>query len=350
VAGLTIEGVTKTFGKAPALRQVSLDIRDGEFMVLLGPSGCGKTTLLRSIAGLEHIDGGAIRIGGREVTPLPPRDRNVAMVFQSYAVFPHMTVRSNVGFGLRMHGVARPEIARRVDEVAELLGLETLLDRFPGQLSGGQRQRVAVARALVMDADVLLMDEPLSNLDALLRLQARADLKRLHDEVKRTTVYVTHDQIEAMSMGDRIAVMRDGEIVQCAEPMAIYDRPATRFVGGFIGSPPMNFIAGAIADGAFVGDGFRVPVRASPVASGPVVLGIRAEHLRIGADGVPAQVMVVEPLGSHALVTAKVGGTPIKIEAPVDIRLRSDETIHLAFDEDRARWIASDTGAAIGPS
>jgi multiple sugar transport system ATP-binding protein len=350
VAGLTIESVTKTFGKTPALREVSLDIRDGEFMVLLGPSGCGKTTLLRSIAGLEHIDSGAIRIGGRDVTPLPPRDRNVAMVFQSYAVFPHMTVRSNVGFGLRMHGVARPETARRVDEVAELLGLETLLDRFPGQLSGGQRQRVAVARALVMDADVLLMDEPLSNLDALLRLQARADLKRLHDEVKRTTVYVTHDQIEAMSMGDRIAVMRDGEIVQCAAPMAIYDRPATRFVGGFIGSPPMNFIAGAIADGAFVGDGFRVPVRAAPVPSGAIVLGIRAEHLRIGAEGVPAQVMVVEPLGSHALVTAKVAGTPVKIEAPVDIRLRTDETIHLAFDEDRARWIASDTGAAIGPS
>jgi len=194
------------------------------------------------------------------------------------------------------------------------------------------------------------MDEPLSNLDALLRLQARADLKRLHDEVKRTTVYVTHDQIEAMSMGDRIAVMRDGEIVQCAAPMAIYDRPATRFVGGFIGSPPMNFIAGAIADGAFVGDGFRVPVRTAPVPSGAVVLGIRAEHLRIGTEGVPAQVMVVEPLGSHALVTAKVAGTPVKIEAPVDIRLRTDETIHLAFDEDRARWIASDTGAAIGPS
>ena len=350
MAGLGIESVTKTFGKAPALRDVSLDIRDGEFMVLLGPSGCGKTTLLRSIAGLEHIDGGSIRIAGRDVTMLPPRDRNVAMVFQSYAVFPHMTVRANVGFGLRMHGVARPETARRVGEVAELLGLEALLDRFPGQLSGGQRQRVAVARALVMDADVLLMDEPLSNLDALLRLQARADLKRLHDEVKRTTVYVTHDQVEAMSMGDRIAVMRDGEIVQCAAPMAIYDRPATRFVGGFIGSPPMNFIPGTIGEGAFVGEGFRIPIRTLPVASGPVVLGIRAEHLRIGAEGLPASVMVVEPLGSHALVTAKVAGTPVKIEAPVDIALKTDEAIHLAFDEGRARWMAGDTGAAIGPA
>src|SRR6266542_2391246 len=213
---------------------VALDVEDGEFVVLLGPSGCGKTTLLRMVAGLELPTDGQVVIGRRDVTYLPPRDRNLSMVFQSYAVFPHRRVRDNIGFGLLMRGMPREQIRRKVAWAAELLELTDFLDRYPAQLSGGQRQRVAVARAIVVDADVLLMDEPLSNLDALLRLQARADLKRLHDEVKRTTVYVTHDQVEAMSMGDRIAVMRDGEIVQCAAPMAIYDRPATRFVGGFI--------------------------------------------------------------------------------------------------------------------
>src|SRR2546428_1389427 len=260
MAGITIDGVSKILGKAPALKDISLDVRDGEFMVLLGPSGCGKTTLLRCVAGLEQVNAGRVRIGERDVTDLAPRDRNIAMVFQSYAVFPHMTVGSNIGFGLRMKRRPKPEIERRVHEGADLLGLVPFLDRYPAQLSGGQRQRVAVARALVMDAPVLLMDEPLSNLDALLRLQARADLKRLHKEVKRTTIYVTHDQVEAMSMGDRIAVMREGAIEQLGAPMEIYDNPATQFVGGFIGSPPMNFLRGAIRDGSFTGDGFALPI------------------------------------------------------------------------------------------
>ena len=347
MAAVTVRGVSRSFGRTPALRTVDLDIRDGEFMVLLGPSGCGKTTLLRTIAGLERPDAGTVAIGERDVTGLAPRDRNIAMVFQSYAVFPHMTVRGNIGFGLRMRRTPKAEEARRVGDAAALLGLEALLDRFPGQLSGGQRQRVAVARALVMDADVMLMDEPLSNLDALLRLQARADLKRLHGEVKRTTIYVTHDQVEAMSMGDRIAVMRDGVIIQCDLPMAVYDHPATQFVGGFIGSPPMNFVRGAISDGAFVAPGVQLLLERPPGVGGEIVMGVRAEHLRIGAPGLPADVLVVEPLGSHALVTARIGGVPVKIEAPVDVGLRPDERIHVAVDQARIRWMDAATGAAI---
>jgi multiple sugar transport system ATP-binding protein len=349
MAGITIDGVGKVFGKSPALKDISLDIHDGEFMVLLGPSGCGKTTLLRCVAGLEQVNGGRIRIGERDVTDLAPRDRNIAMVFQSYAVFPHMTVGSNIGFGLRMKRRPKDEIARRVHEGAELLGLVPFLDRYPAQLSGGQRQRVAVARAVVMDAPVLLMDEPLSNLDALLRLQARADLKRLHREVKRTTIYVTHDQVEAMSMGDRIAVMREGAIEQLGAPMEIYDNPATQFVGGFIGSPPMNFLRGAIRDGAFAGDGFTVPMsRARADLQGrEMVLGVRAEHITIAGDGVPARVMVIEPLGSHALVTVLVGKTPVKVQAPIDVAVRPDEAINLRFDEATLRWMDAGTGGAI---
>ena len=348
MAGLSVAGVTKTFGKAPALSNVSLEVKDGEFMVLLGPSGCGKTTLLRSVAGLEHVDTGSVRIGARDVTLLPPRERNVAMVFQSYAVFPHMTVRSNIGFGLRMRKVRSEEVRRRVEEGARLLQLERFLDRYPAQLSGGQRQRVAVARALVMDAELLLMDEPLSNLDALLRLQARADLKRLHEELKRTTVYVTHDQVEAMSLGQRIAVMREGVIEQIGAPMDIYDNPASQFVGGFIGSPPMNFLRGAVRDGGFAGDGFSVPLSRPRGEQGrELLLGVRAEHIVIGGGGIPAKVLVVEPLGSHALVTAVVGKTAVKVQAPVDVAVKPDQAISLRFDESRVRWMDAGSGTAL---
>jgi len=349
MSSIAIEGVSKIFGKTPALKDISLDIRDGEFMVLLGPSGCGKTTLLRCVAGLEQVNGGRIRIGERDVTDLAPRDRNIAMVFQSYAVFPHMTVGSNIGFGLRMKRRPKPEIEKRVHEGAELLGLVPFLDRYPAQLSGGQRQRVAVARALVMDAPVLLMDEPLSNLDALLRLQARADLKRLHKEVKRTTIYVTHDQVEAMSMGDRIAVMREGAIEQLGAPMEIYNNPASQFVGGFIGSPPMNFLRGAIRDGSFAGDGFDVPITRmrGDLQGREMVLGVRAEHITIAGEGIPAHVMVVEPLGSHALVTVLVGKTPVKVQAPIDVAVRPDQAINLHFDEATLRWMDAGTGSAI---
>jgi multiple sugar transport system ATP-binding protein len=349
VAGLTVDRVTKTFGKTPALSNVSLEVKDGEFMVLLGPSGCGKTTLLRSVAGLERVDAGTVRIGTRDVTPLPPRDRNVAMVFQSYAVFPHMTVRSNIGFGLRMRKVRSDEIRRRVEDGARLLQLERFLDRYPAQLSGGQRQRVAVARALVMDADLLLMDEPLSNLDALLRLQARADLKRLHEELKRTTVYVTHDQVEAMSLGQRIAVMREGVIEQIGAPMDIYDNPASQFVGGFIGSPPMNFLRGVVRSGSFEGEGYSVALSRTPAkADGrPVLLGVRAEHMRIADGGLPARISVVEPLGSHALVTAIVGKTLIKVQAPIGLRAKPDDEVHLAMDEAMVRWMDAGSGTAL---
>ena len=250
-------------------------------MVLLGPSGCGKTTLLRCLAGLERIDGGTVRIGDREVSDLPPRDRHIAMVFQSYAVFPHMKVYDNIAFGLRMRKKPKAEVERRVKEGAALLQLEPFLDRYPAQLSGGQRQRVAVARAIVTDAPVLLMDEPLSNLDALLRLHARAELKRLHGEVRRTTVYVTHDQIEALSMGDRIAVMREGQIVQLDTPSALYDRPADVFVGSFIGSPPMNFLKARSRNGTAVSDAFEVP--GPPGMDGKeLLLGIRPENIKTG--------------------------------------------------------------------
>ena len=348
MAAIGIDKATKIFGRTAALKGVSLDIRDGEFMVLLGPSGCGKTTLLRCVAGLEQVDAGRVRIGDRDVTDLAPRDRNIAMVFQSYAVFPHMTVAGNIGFGLRMRRVPRPDIQQRVRQGAELLGLVSFLDRYPAQLSGGQRQRVAVARALVMNAPVLLMDEPLSNLDALLRLQARADLKRLHKEVKRTTIYVTHDQVEAMSMGDRIAVMRDGAIEQIGAPMEIYDNPASQFVGGFIGSPPMNFLRGAVRDGGFAGDGFSVPLSRPRGEQGrELLLGVRAEHIVIGGGGIPAKVLVVEPLGSHALVTAVVGKTAVKVQAPVDVAVKPDQAISLRFDESRVRWMDAGSGTAL---
>jgi multiple sugar transport system ATP-binding protein len=348
VAGIRIQNVTKIFGKSTALKDVTVEVKDGEFLVLLGPSGCGKTTLLRCIAGLEHVDGGKVFIGDRAVTDLAPRARDIAMVFQSYAVFPHMTVAQNIGFGLRMHRRPKAEIERRVKEGAALLSLERFLDRYPAQLSGGQRQRVAVARALVMDAPVLLMDEPLSNLDALLRLQARADLKRLHREVRRTTVYVTHDQVEAMSMGDRIAVMREGVIEQCEPPMRLYDRPASQFVGGFIGSPPMNFLGGLVEGAAFVGDGFRLALHGERPATGrSLLLGIRAEQITFADDGLPAKVMVVEPLGSNALVTVLVGKTAVKVEAPVDTSVRPDQDVHLAFDLAHARWMDAASGNAV---
>ena len=346
MASVAFESVRKTFGKTTALKDVDLLVRDGEFMVLLGPSGCGKTTLLRCLAGLERIDGGTVRIGDRDVSDLPPRDRHIAMVFQSYAVFPHMKVYDNIAFGLRMRKKPRAEVERRVKEGAALLQLEPFLDRYPAQLSGGQRQRVAVARAIVTDAPVLLMDEPLSNLDALLRLHARAELKRLHGEVKRTTVYVTHDQIEALSMGDRIAVMREGQIVQLDTPSALYDRPADVFVGSFIGSPPMNFLKARSRNGTAVGDAFEVP--GPPGMDGKeLLLGIRPENIKIGEGPFRGRVLVVEPLGSHALLTVMVGNESIKVVAPADTTLRADEELRLAPEPHKVRWMDAASGKAL---
>jgi multiple sugar transport system ATP-binding protein len=346
MSSVAFESVRKVFGKTTALKDVDLLVRDGEFMVLLGPSGCGKTTLLRCLAGLERIDGGTVRIGDRDVSDLPPRDRNIAMVFQSYAVFPHMKVYDNIAFGLRMRKKPKTEVERRVKEGAALLQLEPFLDRYPAQLSGGQRQRVAVARAIVTDAPVLLMDEPLSNLDALLRLHARAELKRLHGEVKRTTVYVTHDQIEALSMGDRIAVMREGQIVQLDTPSALYDRPADVFVGSFIGSPPMNFLKARARNGTAVGEAFEVP--GPPGMDGKeMLLGIRPENIRIGEGPFRGRVLVVEPLGSHALLTVVVGNESIKVVAPADTALRADEDLRLAPEPHKIRWMDAASGKAL---
>ncbi len=346
MSSVAFESVRKIFGKTVALKDVDLLVRDGEFMVLLGPSGCGKTTLLRCLAGLERIDGGTVRIGDRDVSDLPPRDRHIAMVFQSYAVFPHMKVYDNIAFGLRMRKKPKAEVERRVKEGAALLQLEPFLDRYPAQLSGGQRQRVAVARAIVTDAPVLLMDEPLSNLDALLRLHARAELKRLHGEVKRTTVYVTHDQIEALSMGDRIAVMREGQIVQLDTPSALYDRPADVFVGSFIGSPPMNILKARARNGTAVGDAFEVP--GPPGMDGKeMLLGIRPENIKIGEGPLRGRVLVVEPLGSHALLTVMVGNESIKVVAPADTTLRADEELRLAPEPHKVRWMDAASGKAL---
>ena len=360
MAGIRFQSIRKIFGKTIAANDVSLEIKDGEFMVLLGPSGCGKTTLLRCLAGLEHVDAGRVFIGDRDVTDLAPRDRKIAMVFQSYAVFPHLTVFDNIAFGLKMQSRPKDEIKRRVRASAELLELSDYLARYPAQLSGGQRQRVAVARAIVMEAAVLLMDEPLSNLDALLRLQMRAELKRLHQEIKATTIYVTHDQVEALSLGDRIAVMQNGRIVQCDVPMSIYDYPANKFVGGFIGTPPMNFLRGVVSENGTI----KVAVGESQIApsaalaralaaknSQPILLGIRPENLTLAptsqVNTIRAHVLVVEPLGSHKLLTMRVGTEILKVSVAPDQRVAPDEDVFLHFDPDKIRWMDAASGEAI---
>jgi multiple sugar transport system ATP-binding protein len=341
-----------------AIDDVSLDIEDGEFMVLLGPSGCGKTTLLRMVAGLDLPDQGQIVIGGRDVTYLPPRERNLSMVFQSYAVFPHKRVRANIGFGLQMHGVDRAEIDRKIEWAAGLLQLTPYLDRYPAQLSGGQRQRVAVARAIVMDADVLLMDEPLSNLDALLRLSFRAELKRLVNEIGTTTLYVTHDQVEALSLGDRVAVMREGAIVQCGDPIEVYDVPASEFVGGFIGNPPMNFLAGTLAgnNGTVeldLGGTARLPAPTALASfhGKAIRAGVRAETIGVSHQRLPGTarcvVEVFEPLGSAVLITADLGGQRIKVQAPSTFRAEPGDELWLSLDQEHLRWYDPDSGAAL---
>jgi len=356
VAEITLVNLRKTYGRVVAIQDLSLQVRDGEFLVLLGPSGCGKTTTLRAIAGLEMLDRGRILIGGRDVTLLPPGKRGIAMVFQSYAVFPHMTVYDNIVFGLRMRGVAADEQRRRAHEAADLLEIAGLLDRYPAQLSGGQRQRVAVARAIVMQPDVLLMDEPLSNLDALLRLHMRAELKRLHREIRATTVYVTHDQVEALSLGDRIAVMKDGEIVQCDTPARIYDAPASRFVGGFIGNPPMNFLSGQLQD---AGGGASVDIGGAVVPlpsvrggiGGAVVVGIRPEHIEVADSAVPgavpADVVVLEPAGPTQLLTARVGRQPLKVTVASDLALQPGQRVWLKINPARVRLMDAATGRAL---
>jgi len=364
MAEIKIENVTKRFGNFIAVNDANLTIHDREFMVLLGPSGCGKTTLLRAIAGLGVADEGRISIGGKEVTFLPPRERGISMVFQSYAIFPHMTVYDNVAFGLAMQKLDKAEIDRRVKRAAELLHIEKMLDRYPSKMSGGQRQRVAVARAIAMQSQVLLMDEPLSNLDALLRLEMRAELKRLLAELGATTIYVTHDQIEAMSMGDRIAVMKDGIIEQVDHPTTIYDFPANQFIGGFIGNPPMNFLDGQVQreNGHAIvklGEDFSLTPQPAlqplltPYDGKPIMVGIRAENMETLAapadDALKASVLVVEPLGSQNLLTVAFGRHRIKVSTHPTFETRADANVWLRFPEDSIRWIDPDTKRALYP-
>jgi multiple sugar transport system ATP-binding protein len=352
MAGIAVDRLVKTYPAAArrAVDDVSLEVDDGEFVVLVGPSGCGKTTLLRMVAGLERPDSGTVHIGDKNVTGIPARLRGVSMVFQSYAVFPHMTVAQNIGFGLAMHKVAKAEQEARVRRAADMLHLDELLDRYPTQLSGGQRQRVAVARAIVMDAAVLLMDEPLSNLDALLRLQFRAELKKIVREVGATTLYVTHDQAEAMSLGDRVAVLRSGRVMQIGGVLDVYNEPASQFVGGFLGSPPMNFLTAVVRDGSLAvgSSSLPAPAFASSWDGRSVLVGVRAEKIAlVDAGGVPAIVEVVEPTGAAVLLTVVLGGQRLKVAAPADFRAIPDDTVRLGIDAGSLRLFDPETSLAL---
>src|SRR6266851_2430052 len=351
MASVAIRDVRKAFGATSVIHGVNVSIRDGEFVVLVGPSGCGKSTLLRMIAGLENITAGEIRIGDRVVNHLPPKERDVAMVFQNYALYPHMTVGANMAFSMKLRGAPKSEIDERVKRAAEILGLSQLLERFPRQLSGGQRQRVAMGRAIVRDPQVFLFDEPLSNLDAKLRVQMRTEIKELHQRLKTTTIYVTHDQIEAMTMADKIVVMHDGLVEQIGAPLDLYDRPDNLFVAGFIGSPAMNMIKGRIRVNGTASFEGPAGVKFSLAAAGsgndgrPAVYGVRPEHFSLSDDGAEAEVQVIEPTGSELQVVAKLGGEEItavfrerhQFKPGDKIRLKPDPRLAHLFDEPSGR-------------
>jgi multiple sugar transport system ATP-binding protein len=353
MASVDVVDVRKAYGNQEVIHGVSIGIADGEFVILVGPSGCGKSTLLRMIAGLEPITSGDIRIGEKVVNDLPPKDRDIAMVFQSYALYPHKTVAENMGFALKMRRAPKNEIETRVKRAAEILDLVPYLDRYPRQLSGGQRQRVAMGRAIVRDPAVFLFDEPLSNLDAKLRVQMRAEIKELHQRLKTTTVYVTHDQVEAMTMADRIVVMHDGIVEQSGSPLDLYDRPANIFVAGFIGSPAMNLLEGRIkvnGKASFVtDDGVDLPLAAAPRDSNgrPAIYGIRPEHFSLGGQSVRAEVSVVEPTGSETQVFAKVGGQKVVGVFRERIATRPGEDLPMAPDPQSVHLFDKETGLRL---
>jgi multiple sugar transport system ATP-binding protein len=354
MASVTIHSVRKNFGEVAVLHGVDIEIPDGSFTVLVGPSGCGKSTLLRMIAGLEHISGGEVRIGGKVVNDMPPKARDIAMVFQNYALYPHMTVRTNMAFSLNLAKMEKSVIDEKVNRAAEILGLQSLLDRYPRQLSGGQRQRVAMGRAIVRDPQVFLFDEPLSNLDAKLRVAMRSEIKELHQRLKTTSVYVTHDQIEAMTMGDKIVVMRDGRIEQTGSPLELYDHPANQFVAGFIGSPAMNFLPGTVrrANGSsFVelNDGTRLASPPSSVQDGQaVVFGTRPEHLSLASEGgIPAQVVVLEPTGMDTFIACRHHGTDIAAVFRERYDFAPGTNVHLVPDLTRAHLFDAQSGQRL---
>ena len=343
---IEFKNVSKHFGGNSVVDDLSLEIRDGEFVVLLGPSGCGKTTTLRMLAGLESVTEGDIFIEGERVNDVPTQHRDVAMVFQSYALYPHMTIAENIGYPLRVRKIEKTERAARVNRVAAMLEIESLLERKPRQLSGGERQRVALARAIVREPRAYLMDEPLSNLDARLRVQMRGELKRLQHQLGTTTIYVTHDQAEAMTLASRVAVMRNGRLQQSDTPMNIYNHPANRFVAEFVGSPSMNFIEGKIDRGTFVSESLRIPLNASQISELPgearLTLGIRPEHIEVltePQDGaVPASVYVTELMGNETFVSLSVGANRLIARAPADFRAELESQVWLRTDANKAHF------------
>ncbi|ESZ20871.1 ABC transporter ATP-binding protein [Mesorhizobium sp. L48C026A00] len=349
MAQVAISNVAKAFGTVKVLHGVSVDIADGQFVVLVGPSGCGKSTLLRMVAGLETVSGGTIAIGDRVVNHLPPAKRDIAMVFQNYALYPHKTVEQNMAFALKLRKTDPADVAERVKRAADILDLNPYLKRYPRQLSGGQRQRVAMGRAIVRNPQVFLFDEPLSNLDAKLRVQMRTEIKELHQRLKTTTIYVTHDQIEAMTMADKIVVMRDGRIEQIGAPLELFDRPANLFVAGFIGSPSMNLLKGVVRKGdkpivEIAGTPFPMAASSKVEDGRNIVYGVRPEHLEIHPDGVPAKISVVEPTGSETLVFLRFG----EGEMVALFRERHDfkpgDTLHLKPRLDQVHLFDAETG------
>ncbi|MGO4724950.1 MULTISPECIES: ABC transporter ATP-binding protein [unclassified Inquilinus] len=361
MARVTLEAVTKNYGDVPVIPSLDLEIADREFVVLVGPSGCGKTTTLRMIAGLEPTTGGAIRIGDRDVTQLRPGLRNCAMVFQNYALYPHMSVRENIGYGMKVRREPKAEIEAKIANAARILGLDPYLDRRPKQLSGGQRQRVAIGRAIVRDPDVFLFDEPLSNLDAKLRIEMRAEIKALHRRLQTTIVYVTHDQVEAMTMADRVVVMNQGRIEQAAEPLTLYETPANLFVAAFIGAPSMNFLpATLVANGGTPGlrlaDGTVLPVPAAKRAALAgrdglaVTIGLRPEHVAGGDAGpvtLPIMPRVIEPLGAHTLILGEVAGGRFTAQVDAHFPARPDEPTTISFDPERLHLFETAGGQAV---
>lgn len=354
MASIALHNIRKSYGALPVIHGVDVDIEDGEFIVLVGPSGCGKSTLLRMIAGLETISEGRLSIGGRMVNDLPSKERDIAMVFQSYALYPHMTVAENMGFSLRLRSAPKDEIGRRVQSAARILALEPYLDRHPRHLSGGQRQRVAMGRAIVRNPKVFLFDEPLSNLDTKLRVAMRAEIKELHQRLKITTVYVTHDQTEAMTMADRIVVMRDGIVEQIGTPLEIYDRPATTFVAGFIGMPAMNLLKGRVQTdmpSTFRTDGgVAMPLSVRPGSTHlgeELIYGIRPEQFVIADEGTPAKVVVVEPTGAETQVVARIGEENVNMLFRERIAVRPGDTIRFSLRVTSEHLFSAGTGRRL---